>query len=65
MTMITLATLGDLMKKVIEPVIQDQLFRETILLNKLQINKNVKLLNGKFYITALTGRHSGVYKIAE
>lgn len=53
------------MKKVIEPVIQDQLFRETILLTKLQINKNVKLANGTFYITALTGRHSWVYNVAE
>jgi hypothetical protein len=58
MTTITLAQFGDLMKKVIEPVIQDQIFRETILLNKLQINRNVKLANGTFYITALTGRHS-------
>lgn len=65
MSTMTLADFGDLMKKVIEPVIQDQLFRETILLNKLQINKNVKFSNGTFYITALTGRHSGVYSITE
>ena len=65
MTTITLAQFGDLMKKVIEPVIQDQLFRETILLNKLQINRNVKLTNGTFYITAMTGRHSWVYNVAE
>ena len=65
MSTITLSQFGDLMKKVIEPVIQDQIFRETILLNKLQINKNVKLANGTFYITALTGRHSGVYNVAE
>lgn len=53
------------MKKVIEPVIQDQLFRETVLLSKLEKNKNVKFANGTFYITALTGRHSGVYSIKE
>ena len=65
MSTITLADFGNLMKKVIEPVIQDQLFRDTILLTKLNINKNVKLTNGTFYITALTGRHSGVYSTAE
>lgn len=65
MSTITLQQFGDLLKKVIEPVIQDQIFRETILLNKLDINKNVKLANGRFYITALTGRHSGVYNVAE
>lgn len=65
MSTITLAEFGNLMKKVIEPVIQDELFRETILLNKLQINKNVKLSNGTFYITAVTGRHAGVYSVAE
>ena len=65
MSTITLADFGNLMKKVIEPVIQDQLFRDTILLTKLNINKNVKLANGTFYITALTGRHSGVYSTAE
>ena len=60
-----LTEFGDLMKKVIEPVIQDQLFRETVLLSKLDKNRNVKYANGTFYITALTGRHSGVYNVAE
>ncbi len=62
---ISLGDFGDLMKKVIEPVIQDQLFRETVLLSKLEKNKNVRLDNGTFFITAMTGRHSGVYNIAE
>ena len=65
MATMTLSEFGNLMKKVIEPVIQDQLFRETVLLSKLDKNKNTKFANGTFYVTALTGRHSGVYNVAE
>ena len=65
MNTMKLSEFGDLMKKVIEPVIQDQLFRDTVLLSKLDKNRNVKYHNWTFYITAMTGRHSGVYNVAE
>lgn len=65
MATILLSDLGDLLKKVIQPIIQDQLFRETILLNKLQKNKGITMNNGTFYITAKTAEHSGVYNVPE
>lgn len=65
MSTIYLSDFSDLLKKVIQPIIQDQLFRENILLSRLQKNKGLRLANGTFYITAKTWEHSWVYNVAE
>lgn len=62
---ITTADLGNLMKEVILPEIQNQVFRENIFTAELQKNKWLKLANGTFYIVSTTNGHSWVYSVAE
>lgn len=58
MSTITLADFGALLKEVVEPVIQDQLFRDNVFLSQIQRNKSIKIANGEFKVVATAGAHS-------
>lgn len=53
------------LKKVIAPAIQNQLPKETVLMDKIKKNVGVRIANDKIYVSARTGRHSGIYHVAE
>ena len=58
MALIELADFEALLKEVVQPVIQDQLFRDNVLLSQLQRNKAIKVANGEFKVVATAGAHS-------
>lgn len=62
---LTISNISSILKKVIIPTIQDQLPKESILFDKLKKNSGVTISNDTIYIAARTGRHSGIYTVAE
>ena len=63
---IEISDLSSILKKIIAPAIQRQLFKETVLLDKLKKNSGViRMPNNTFYIPMQVGHHSGIYSVAE
>lgn len=62
---LTISDISAVLKKVIIPTIQDQMRKESVLLDKVQKNAGVNIANNTIYIAARTGRHSGIYTVAE
>lgn len=62
---LTISNISAVLKKIIIPVIQDQLPKESILFDKIKKNSGVTIANNEIYIAARTGRHSGIYTVAE
>lgn len=62
---LTITNISAVLKKVIIPVIQNQLPMESVLFNKIKKNSGVTISNNTIYIAARTGRHSGIYNVAE
>ena len=62
---LTIANISAVLKKVIIPVIQDQLPKESVLFDKIKKNSGINIANNKIYIPARTGKHSGIYNVAE
>ncbi len=63
--MLQISDISAVLKKIIVPTIQNQLRKESVLLNKIQKNVGVTMANNQIYIAARTGRHSGIYSVAE
>jgi hypothetical protein len=57
--------IASVLKKVIIPTIQDQLPKQSVLFDKIKKNSGVTMANNQIYISARTGRHSGIYSVAE
>jgi hypothetical protein len=53
------------LQKVIMPFIQDNLPKQTILLDQLKRNQGVTFMNDYFYAPVRTGRHGGVANLAD
>jgi len=62
---LTISDISAVLKKRIIPVIQSQLPIENVLFNKIKKNVGVIISNNQIYIAARTGRHSGIYSVAE
>jgi hypothetical protein len=62
---LTITNIAAVLKKVIVPVIQDQLPKESVLFDKIKRNSGVTVANNNIYIAARTNRHSGIYNVAE
>lgn len=62
---LTISNISAVLKKVIIPVIQNQLPKESVLFDKIKRNAGVTISNNTIYIAARTGRHSGIYNVAE
>lgn len=63
--MLQISDISAVLKKIIVPVIQNQLRNESVLYQKIQKNVGVTISNNTIYIAARTGRHSGIYSVAE
>ena len=53
------------LKKVIIPKVHSQLEKEVMLYNKVKKNVGTTIANNNIYISARTGRSSGIYAVAE
>ncbi len=62
---LTISNISAVLKKIIIPVIQNQLPKESVLFDKIKRNSGVTVANNTIYIAARTGRHSGIYSVAE
>lgn len=62
---LTISDISSVLKKVISPVIQDQLSKESLLFDKIKANLGVQVMNNYIYISARIGRNSGIYSVAE
>lgn len=63
--MLKISNIGAVLKKIIVPVIQDQLPKENIFFDKVKRNSSVTVANNQIFIAARTGKHSGIYTVAE
>ncbi len=62
---LTISNISAVLKKIIIPVIVNQLPKESVLFDKIKKNSGVNIANNQIYISARTGRHSGIYSVAE
>jgi len=62
---LTISNISAVLKKVIIPIIQEQLPKESVLFDKIKRNSGVTVANNQIYIAARTGRHSGIYSVPE
>lgn len=62
---LTISDIGAVLKKIIAPTIEPQLRKESVLFDKIKRNVGTTIANDKIYIAARTGRHSGIYTVAE
>lgn len=63
---IEISDLSSILKKIIAPAIQRQLFKETVLLDKIKKNSGIiRMPNNTFYVPMQVGHHSGIYSVAE
>ena len=62
---LTISNISAVLKKVIVPVIQNQLPKENVFFSKVKKNSGTTIANNTIYISARTGRHSGIYAVAE
>lgn len=62
---LTISDISAVLKKVIAPTVEPQLRRESVLFDKIKRNVGTTIANDKIYIAARTGRHSGIYTVAE
>ena len=61
---ITLSDVSNALQKVIMPFIQDNLPKQTILMDQLKRNQGTTFMNDNFYAPIRTSRHGGVVNLA-
>lgn len=62
---LTISNISSILKKVIIPIVQSELSKESILFDKVKRNSGVTIANDTIYIASRVGRHSGIYAVAE
>jgi len=62
---IQISNISALLKKVIKPEIVPQLRKESVLYDQVKKNVGVTVMNNNIYIAARSGRHTGIYSVAE
>lgn len=62
---LTISDISAVLKKVIVPTIQTQLPKESVLFDKIKKNVGVTIANNTIYVSARTGKHTGIYSVAE
>jgi len=62
---LTISNISSILKKVIIPVVQSELPKESVLYDKIKRNSGVTISNDTIYIASRIGRHSGIYTVAE
>jgi len=60
-----ISNISAILKKIIIPVIKEQMNKEAVLFNKIKRNSGVTIANNSIYLAARTNRHSGIYTVAE
>lgn len=63
--MLQISDISAVLKKIIHPTIEPQLRRESVLFDKIKRNVGTTIANNEIYISGRTGRHSGIYSVAE
>lgn len=63
--MITISAIGAVLKKVIAPEMQAEIAKTSVLFDKVKRNVGVTIANNYIYIASRTGKHSGIYYVAE
>lgn len=63
--MITISGISAVLKKVIVPELQNELPKMSVLFDKIQKNVGVSIANNNIYVASRTGKHSGIYYVAE
>ena len=62
---LTITNISSILKKIIIPIVQSELSKESVLFDKIKRNSGVTISNNTIYIASRVGRHSGVYTVAE
>ena len=62
---LTITNIQAVLKKIIAPTVMNLLRNEAMLYEKIKKNVGVSVINNKIYIASRTGRHSGIYSVAE
>lgn len=62
---LTISNISAVLKRIIIPTIQNQLPKESVLFDKIKKNVGTTIANNQIFIAARTGRHSGIYNVAE
>ena len=62
---LTISNISSILKKIIIPIVQSELPKESVLFDKIKRNSGVTISNNTIYIATRTGRHSGIYSVAE
>jgi hypothetical protein len=62
---LAISDISAVLKKVIVPTIQNQLPKESVLFDKIKKNVGVTIANNNIYVSARTGKHTGIYSVAE
>lgn len=60
-----ISDISAVLKKVIVPTLQSQLPKENVLFDKIKKNVGVTIANNNIYVSARTGKHTGIYAVAE
>jgi len=63
--MITISDISAVLKKVIAPEMQAEIAKASVLFDKVKRNVGVTVANNNIYIASRTGKHSGIYYVAE
>lgn len=61
---VLLSNVDTVLKKIIQPYIQDNLPSQTTVFTQIKNQSGVKVMNDNFYATVRTGRHGGVTSLA-
>lgn len=62
---VQIANISALLKKIIKPQVIPQLRKESVLYDQVKKNVGVTVMNNNIYVAARSGRHSGIYSVAE
>ncbi len=62
---LTISNISAVLKRIIVPVIVNQLPKESVIFDKVKKNSGTSIANNQIFIAARTGRHSGIYAVAE
>jgi len=62
---LTITNISSILKKIIIPIVQSELPKQSVLFDKIKRNSGVTIANNQIYIATRVGRSSGIYTVAE
>lgn len=63
--MLQISDIDAVLKKIIVPTIEPQVRKESVLYDKVKRNVGTVIMNDKIHVVSRSGRHSGIYSVAE